>query len=74
MAVQQRQVKGVIHHSDQGSPYTSEAFTRRCFATREEARGALLDGIEGWYNTRRRHSSLGYQSLLVYERTHRAAA
>ena len=26
-----------------------------------------LDYIEGWYNTRRRHSSLGYRSPAAYE-------
>ena len=30
MALQQRDAKGVIHHSDQGSQYTSVAFGQRC--------------------------------------------
>ena len=30
MAVRQRRPKGVIHHSDQGSQYTSLAFGKRC--------------------------------------------
>jgi putative transposase len=30
MAISQRRPKGVIHHSDQGSQYTSLAFGRRC--------------------------------------------
>jgi transposase InsO family protein len=30
MAIQQRQPEGVIHHSDQGSQYTSLAFGQRC--------------------------------------------
>ena len=30
MALQQRKPKGVIHHSDQGSQYTSIAFGERC--------------------------------------------
>jgi putative transposase len=30
MALQQRKPKGVIHHSDQGSQYTSIAFAQRC--------------------------------------------
>lgn len=30
MAIQQRKPEGVIHHSDQGSQYTSFAFGRRC--------------------------------------------
>ena len=32
MAVQKRKAKGVIHHSDQGSQYTSLAFGERCRA------------------------------------------
>ncbi len=32
MAIQQRKPKGVIHHSDQGSQYTSLAFGLRCTA------------------------------------------
>jgi hypothetical protein len=35
-------------------------------ATRNEATSAIT-GIEGFYNDRRRHSSLGYLSLLAYE-------
>ncbi len=30
MALEQRKPKGVIHHSDQGSQYTSQAFGERC--------------------------------------------
>ncbi|MGW5188427.1 IS3 family transposase, partial [Kribbella sp. NPDC004138] len=30
---------------------------------------ALFDYIEGWYNTRRRHSTLGYLSPAQYEST-----
>jgi putative transposase len=105
MAVQQRRPEGVIHHSDQGSQYTSIAFGKRCreagvkpsmgsvgdcydnamcesfFATLEcelldrtrfrshaEARLAVFEFIEGWYNPRRRHSSIGYLSPINYER------
>ena len=105
MALSQRRPQGVIHHSDQGSQYTSIAFGQRCreagvrpstgsvgdcfdnalcesfFATLEcelldrhrfrsqaEARMALFDYIEGWYNPRRRHSSIQYLSPALYER------
>jgi transposase InsO family protein len=39
------------------------------FATRAEARAALVEYIEVFYNTKRRHSSLGYVSPAEYERT-----
>jgi len=102
-----RHAAGVIHHSDQGSQYTSIAFGKRCreagvrpsmgsvgdcydnalcesffatlecelidrhrFHTREEARGAVVEYIEGWYNPQRRHSSLGYVLPLRYEMVH----
>src|SRR5487761_841854 len=95
MALAQRRAAGVIHHSDQGSQYTSIAFGKRCeqagvrpsmgtvgdcfdnamcesffatlecellnrqsFKTQAEARMAVFDFIEGWYNPHRRHSAL----------------
>jgi putative transposase len=107
MAVTTRRAKDVIHHSDQGSQYTSIAFGQRCrdagvrpsmgsvgdaydnamcesfFATLEcellarnrfktpaEARSAAFDFIEGFYNSRRRHSSIGYLSPIDFERRH----
>ena len=105
MALQRRRPSGVIHHSDQGSQYTSVAFGERCqkmgvrpsmgsvgdaydnamaesffatlecelldrrtFKTQAEARIAVFEFIEGFYNPRRRHSSLGYLSPIDYER------
>jgi putative transposase len=107
MALAQRRATGVIHHSDQGSQYTSIAFGERCrtmgvkpsmgsvgdaydnamaesffaslecdlidrrtFRTKTDARLALFTWIEGWYNPRRRHSSLGYLSPTNFERNH----
>ncbi len=107
MALAQRRAKDVIHHSDQGSQYTSLAFGRRCrkagvrpsmgsvgdcydnalcesffatlecelldrhrFRTQAEARMAVFEFIEAWYNPRRRHSSIGYLSPINYERNH----
>ena len=111
MALWERRPEAVIHHSDQGSQYTSLAFgrrckgagvrpsmgsvgdcydnamaeaffatlecellDRRCFRTRPEARMAVFQYIEGWYNPRRRHSALGYESPVDYERKHALAA
>jgi putative transposase len=108
MAIGQRKPRDVIHHSDQGSQYTSVAFGLRCreagvrpsmgsvgdaydnamcesffatlecelldrrtFHTKAEARMAVFEFIEGWYNPGRRHSALGYQSPINYERSTR---
>ena len=37
------------------------------WATRDEARTAVFEYIEVWYNRQRRHSSLGYRSPAAYE-------
>jgi putative transposase len=37
-----------------------ELLNRRRFKTQTEARLAVFEWIEGWYNPHRRHSSLGY--------------
>lgn len=110
MAIGQRRPADVIHHSDQGSQYTSIAFGLRCkeasirpsmgsvgdaydnamcesffatlecelldrrkFSTKAEARMAVFEFIEGWYNPGRRHSALGYLSPIQYERNALAA-
>ncbi len=105
MALMTRRPSGVIHHSDQGSQYTSIGFGRRCrqagvrpsmgsvgdcydnamaesffatlecelldrhrFKTQGEARIAVFEFIEGFYNPRRRHSAIGYLSPAEFER------
>ena len=42
------------------------------FATRAEAKHCVFGYIEGWYNTTRMHSSLGYQSPTQFERERNA--
>ena len=111
MALWQRRPGSVVHHSDQGSQYTSYAFGKRCremgvapsmgsvgdcfdnamaesffatlecelidrrvFRTQAEARMAIFEYIEGWYNPHRRHSGLGYLSPLNFERSNQQAA
>lgn len=44
-----------------------ELIDRSSWATRREARAAVFWYIEGWYNQRRRHSTLDYQSPAQYE-------
>ena len=111
MAISNRNPKGrVVHHSVQGSQYTSLAFGKRCreagvvqsmgsvgdaydnamcesfFATLEcellnrsrfptpaDARREVFGFIEGFYNTRRIHSALGYESPTNFERLNHAA-
>jgi transposase InsO family protein len=95
--------EGLLHHSDQGRQYTSEAYQQalanyhcqvsmsrvgncydnaamesffktlktECacqpFPTRAQARTAIFEYIEGWYNRQRLHSSLGYLSPMEFE-------
>ena len=107
MALWQRRPTAVIHHSDQGTQYTSIAFGMRCreadvrpsmgsvgdyfdnamcesffdtlecelldrssFRTQVQARMAVFEFIEGWYNPHRRHSAIDYLSPINYERNH----
>jgi len=44
-----------------------ELLDRSHFHSPEEAERAVFEFIEGWYNTRRRHSALGYNSPIEYE-------
>jgi putative transposase len=48
-----------------------ELLDRHRFRTHIDARLAVFDFIEGWYNPRRRHSALEYLSPMMFERTHR---
>jgi transposase InsO family protein len=47
----------------------TEMLDRRAWPTKAMAHKAIFEYIEGWYNTRRRHSSLGYLSPAAYEST-----
>jgi len=49
-----------------------ELLDRRRFATKAEARIAVFEFIEGWYNPTRRHSSLGRVSPIEFERRYAA--
>jgi transposase InsO family protein len=45
----------------------SEVLAGRQPADHAAARQQLFEGIESWYNQRRRHSALGYQSPVAFE-------
>jgi len=51
-----------------------ELLDREHFQTHAEARHAVFDFIEGWYNPRRRHSALGQLSPVNFEKRHATAA
>jgi putative transposase len=44
-----------------------ELIRRRAWPTRRDTQTAIFTWIEGWYNRRRLHSTLGYLSPLDYE-------
>jgi len=50
--------------------FKTELVHRRSFRSRNAAREEVFRWIEGWYNRRRRHSSLGYLSPVDYEELH----
>jgi len=45
-----------------------EVLRRRRFKSQAEAKMAIFDWLEGWYNPHRRHSALGRRSPVNYER------
>jgi putative transposase len=51
-----------------------ELINDRAWPTRAGLHRAVFDYIEGWYNTRRLHSALGYLSPAEYESIHHNAA
>jgi transposase InsO family protein len=105
MAIVQRQPKsGLIHHTDQGTPYTAGGYRARLqeagilashssvgacydnaaaetffstlknemthhyrFASREQARAAIFDFIELFYNRKRMHQYLNYRTPEAIE-------
>jgi putative transposase len=47
-----------------------ELLEQRSLRTQAEARMAVFEFMEGWYNPHRRHSGLDYMSPINYERRH----
>ena len=51
-----------------------EMVYRTRFETRAQARAAIFEWIEVWYNRKRRHSAIGYISPDAFERLHQQGA
>src|SRR6185436_4235727 len=51
-----------------------ELLDRSTFRNHQEAYDAVFDFIEGFYNTHRRHSALGYHSPVQFEKRQAAVA
>ena len=51
-----------------------ELLDRRRFHTQAEAQMVVFEFIEGWYNPHRRHSALGYESPMGYEKRYQVRA
>ncbi len=54
------------------APLEWELIERADWQTRAEAKAAIFEYIEVWYNRQRRHSALGYVRPAVYEAQRRA--
>ncbi len=50
-----------------------ELIDRSVFKNRGEARRAVFEYIEGWYNPTRRHSALGYLAPASFEQRYEQA-
>lgn len=50
------------------SSLKTERTARRVYRTRNTARADIFDSIERFYNSRRRHSTIGYLSPIDFER------
>ena len=46
-----------------------ELVDTRAWPTRAGLRRAVFEYIEGWYNTRRLHSTLGYLTRIIHEKS-----
>jgi putative transposase len=50
------------------SSLKTERTARKLYRTRDEAKADVFDYIERFYNSKRRHSTIGYLSLMEFER------
>ena len=51
------------------SSLKTERTTRKVYRTHDQARADVFDDIEQFYNPQRRHSTIGYLSLMQFERS-----
>jgi transposase InsO family protein len=51
-----------------------ERVHRKTYSTRDDARADIFDYIEAFYNSRRRHSTLGQISPIAFERSYAGLA
>jgi putative transposase len=49
------------------SSLKTERIARKVYRTRAEAKADVFDYIERFYNTKRRHSTIGYLSPMEFE-------
>ncbi len=49
------------------SSLKTERIGRKVYRTRDDARSDVFDYIERFYNPRRRHSTIGYESPMAFE-------
>src|SRR6185437_8774063 len=49
------------------SSLKTERIARKVYRTRDEARADVFDYVERFYNTKRRHSTIGYLSPMEFE-------
>jgi transposase InsO family protein len=52
---------------DNSSTLKTEWVYHERYQTKQQARGDVIAWIEGWYNTRRRHSAINYLSPEAFE-------
>jgi len=55
------------------SSLKTERIGRKVYRTRDDARADVFDYIERFYNPRRRHSTIGYESPMAFDAKMRLA-
>ena len=66
--IARRRVGGQVVLAEAIAKLKCELIDRTSFRSHAVARMAVFEFIEGWYNPRRRHSSIGYLLPIEYDR------